>query len=123
MVNIENYVHCLKLTWINRLLGSRSSPWVNLCQKSISDVKNLIMFGSEWCGNLIGKNTNINQFWKETFTEPWKGYRTVFLVFFILLPQDSKSFPQDRKSFPQVSKSLPQDTNPFPQVSKVVTTR
>ena len=47
MVNTENFVHSLKLTWINRLLGSRNTPWVKLCQKSISDVKKLIIFGSE----------------------------------------------------------------------------
>ena len=59
------------------------------------------------------------------FMEPRKGHRTVFLSFFISLPRDSKSFPQDRKSsplvsksFPQVRKPLPQDTNSFPQVSK-----
>ena len=65
MVSIENFVHSLKLTRINRLLGSEISPWVKLYQKSISDVKKLIIFGSEWCGNLIEKNTNTNQFWKE----------------------------------------------------------
>ena len=37
---------------------------------------------------------------------------------FFLLPQDSKSLPQIRKSFPQVSKSLPQDIKLFPQVRK-----
>ena len=49
---------------------------------------------------------------------PGRDTELFSLHFFISLPQDSKSFPQDRKSFPQVSKSLPQDTKLFPQVSK-----
>ena len=49
---------------------------------------------------------------------PGRDIKLFSLHFFISLPQDSKSFPQDRKSFPQVSKSFPQDRKSFPQVSK-----
>ena len=40
-------------------------------------------------------------------TEPWKGHRTVFLAFFILLPQVSKSFPQVSKVVTTKKKVVP----------------
>ena len=55
---------------------------------------------------------------RSNFTEPMKGHRNILLAFFISLPRQSNSFPQDRKWLPQDRKLLPQDSKSFPQVSK-----
>ena len=73
MVNIENFIHSLKLTWIKRLFVGKNSPWVLLSQVSISDINNLIVYGSEWGCNTIKKNTGMNQFWKDVLLS-WVKY-------------------------------------------------
>ena len=57
MVNIDYFVHSLKLTWINRLLGSRNYPWLKLCQKSVSDVNNLIILDLSGVVTLLKKKS------------------------------------------------------------------
>ena len=73
MVNIENFIHSLKLTWIKRLFVGKNSPWVLLSQVSISDISNLIVYGSDWGCNTIKKNTGMNQFWKDMLLS-WVKY-------------------------------------------------
>ena len=73
MVNIENFIHSLKLTWRKRLFLGKNSPWVLLSQVSIPDINNLIVYGSVWGCNAIKKNTGMNQFWKDVLLS-WVKY-------------------------------------------------
>ena len=73
IVNIENFIHSLKLTWIKRLFVGKNSPWVLLSHVSIPDINNLIVYGSDWGCNTINKNTGMNQFWKDVLLS-WVKY-------------------------------------------------
>ena len=65
IVNIETFIHSLKLIWIKRQFVGKNFPWVLLSQLSISDINNLIVYGSDWGFNTIKKNTGMNQFGKD----------------------------------------------------------
>ena len=64
MININNIIKCLKLTWIRRLFTTCNSPWVNLFESTISSKKNLIELGSLYAKKLIVRCKNV--FWIDT---------------------------------------------------------
>ena len=67
MVNVDNFIHSLKLTWLYRIIKDEQSPFKILFEKSISSIAKLVKFGSDWPKSLIKKSKNT--FWNKYFLD------------------------------------------------------
>ena len=65
MINVEDFMHALKCSWIRRLIQNQKAEWAILFETTISHVRKMLDFGSGWCKMLYKKTSN--QFWKEIF--------------------------------------------------------
>ena len=63
MVNLQNHIQSLKLTWMTRLFTSIKSEWLRFFETVISPVRKITKFAYGWCKHLIKKITN--NFWKD----------------------------------------------------------
>ena len=66
MINIENFINSLKITWIRRLIQSENSPIKELFETTITSVNNLFVLGYQYI-ELKLKNIQ-NQFWYDTLS-------------------------------------------------------
>ena len=65
MVNLQNHIQSLKLTWMTRMFTTIKSGWLQFFETVISPVRNITKFGHGWCERLTKKITN--DFWKDVF--------------------------------------------------------
>ena len=65
MVNLENFIHSLKLTWIFRIIKNGESDFILLFEKCLSPISKFVNFGANWPKSLIKKNKN--EFWNDVF--------------------------------------------------------
>ena len=56
MVNLQNHIQSLKLTWMTRLFTSIKSEWLRFFETVISPVRKITKFGYGWCKHLVKKN-------------------------------------------------------------------
>ena len=61
MVQLDNHIQSLKLTWMTRVFTTIKAGWLQYFEAVISPVKKLTKFGYGWCKLLIGKIRN--KFW------------------------------------------------------------
>ena len=66
MINIENFIKALKITWIRRLIKSQNSPIKTLFESTILPVEKLFNTGYQYIETRI-KNIP-NQFWQDTLS-------------------------------------------------------
>ena len=63
MINLENFILGLKITWIRRLLTQSYSPWITLFETTITTVTKIIQLGQLYTLELVSKIHNI--FWRD----------------------------------------------------------
>ena len=63
MINLDNFISSLKISWIRRIILSNSTPWLTLFENTVTTKNNIIYLGSNYL-QLILKTTH-NQFWKD----------------------------------------------------------
>ena len=66
MVNLENFINSLKITWLRRLLTSMQTPWITLFETTISKSSDITQLGDIYLKGLINKTKNT--FWKDTLS-------------------------------------------------------
>ena len=72
MINTENFIKSIKLTWIRRLFQSYTSDWVNLFETTICNVRDFFLKYS--IINSENSNTEIsNRFWNEII-RTWSNF-------------------------------------------------
>ena len=67
MIDIEKFVTAMKSTWVRRLLDPSDMPWKCLFELTISNIRNIRIYGSSFF-KLLKSKTN-NQFWKDVFVD------------------------------------------------------
>ena len=66
MINIEDFIKALKITWIRRLVKSQNSPIKTLFESTITSIEKLFNFGYQFIETKIKKIRN--QFWQDTLS-------------------------------------------------------
>ena len=65
MVNLDNFIHALKLSWIYRLFRGQQCAFIPVFEQCISPIDMLLKFGSDWPKILIKRTGNV--FWNDVF--------------------------------------------------------
>ena len=71
MVNLENFIAALKVSWIRRISMSQETPYLSLFEKTVSPVAKLLQLGPDYGKILVQKTNNI--FWREVILS-WKKF-------------------------------------------------
>ena len=66
MINIENFIASLKITWIRRLFSSTTTPTKTLFEALIIPINKLQTLGCQYIRSKL--NEIKNQFWQDTLT-------------------------------------------------------
>ena len=64
MINIENFIMSLKITWLRRLIKSDNTPLHNLFETTITPIDKLVTFGYQYLEIQLPKIQN--KFWHDT---------------------------------------------------------
>ena len=59
MVNLDNFIHALKLSGIYRLFRGKQSAFIPVFEQCISLIDKLLKFGSDWPKVLIKRTGNV----------------------------------------------------------------
>ena len=64
MINLDNFVKALKITWIRRLYKKTNAPFAILFKITITDIENLFLQGTNYLKDILHRIKNT--FWYQT---------------------------------------------------------
>ena len=66
MIDIDNFIKGLKVSWIRNLNIKTAAPWVQLTKHIVGETNKIVLFGSDWAVQMTKQMDN--QFWKDVLS-------------------------------------------------------